>query len=300
MNNQFLAYRSRELSKIKLDGIFKSRTEMMVDAANFSDFLGNVDRVLLECPVETFNFPDEKISSCYEFHATPRHKLTRVTFKNGEICVLKSINKSSTSSEKKRLTLLAREMKILSLVGTHPNVVQAHGLAWFQGNPSLVMSFESDINLKCMFQKFKTFQFVLAKKIIIGVISALAYLQEKEIIHNMIVPENICLKYNGKYYDPVIVGYSYAVRRASSRTLTIPQQKLFEEFLHVPLKVKKGKECPSFSSDMYAFTCILRRLRAYLPDNQQHLISETMIQTLVRVQFSSKLLTEYVSNCLSE
>ena len=269
---------------------------MMVDAANFSDFVGNVDRVLLECPVETFNFPEEIISLCYEFHTTPRHKLTRVTFKDGEICVLKSINKSSTSSEMKRLTLIAREMKILSLVGRHPNVVQAHDVTWFQGNPSLVMSFESDINLKCMFQKFKTFQFVLAKKIIIGVISALSNLQENEIIHNMIVPENISLNYNGKYYDPVIGGFFYAVRRASSRTLTIPLQK----FLHVPLKVKKGKECPSFSSDMYAFTCILRRLRAYLPDNQQHLVSETMIQTLVRVEFSSKLLKEYVFNCLSE
>lgn len=115
----------------------------------------------------------------------------------------------------------------------------------------------------------------------------------------MILPENVCLKYNGKYYDPVIVGFTYAMRQACSRTLTIPQQKLFEEFLHVPIRVKKGKECPSFSSDMYSFTSILRRIRAYLPDSQHQFISETMIQTLVCVQFSPELLKEYVSNSLS-
>ena len=127
----------------------------------------------------------------------------------------------------------------------------------------------------------------------------MSHLIEKEIIHNMISPENVCLKYNGKYYDPIIVGFSYAVRQPRSRTLTIPQQKLFEEFLHVPIRVKNGKECPSFSSDMYAFTCILRRLRIYLPDNQQQYLPETMIETLASIQFSPELLKEFVSNSLS-
>lgn len=299
VNNRFLTYRSRELSKIKLNGIFKSRTEMMVDAANFSDFLGNVDRVLLECPVETFNFPSERISSSYNLHDTKKHRLTKVSFKNGEMCILKRILKYYEHSEIKRATLVSREMKILYLVGDHPNIVQAHGVTLFQGEPSLVLSFESDINLKNMFQKFKTIQFLLGKKIVIGLIDALAHLQDKEIIHNMILPENVCLKYNGKFYDPVIVGFSYAMRQACSRTLTIPQQKLFEEFLHVPIRVKKGRECPSFSSDMYAFTCILRRLRVYLPDNQQQFIPEAMIETLTSVQFSPELLKEYVSNSLS-
>lgn len=139
VNNRFLTYRSRELSKIKLNGVFKSRTEMMVDAANFSDFLGNVDRVLLECPVETFNFPEEQISSSYNLQDTQKHRLTKVYLKNGEMCVLKRVLMKNEGSEIKRLTSISREMKILYLVDHHPNIVQAHGVTLFQESPALVM-----------------------------------------------------------------------------------------------------------------------------------------------------------------
>ena len=60
-----------------------------------------------------------------------------------------------------------------------------------------------------------------------------------------------------------------------------------------------SKRKPSFSSDMYAFTCILRCLLIYLPDNQQQYLPETMIETLASIQFSPELLKEFVSNSLS-
>lgn len=300
-NNQFLVYRSRELSKIKLDSIFKPRTAMMVDAANFSDFLGNIDRVMLECPLEVLNFPEESISSHYECHVSRKHNLIKVFLKNGEICILKQLLKSNKYSKTKCLTLIAREMKILSLVGPHSNIVNIHGVTWFKNEPSLVMSFESDITLKYMLQKFRSRpQIHFIKAIVNGITAAISFLQEKKVVHNMLIPENICLRYNGKVYDPVIVGFSYAIRLASSRILTIPQQKLVEDFVHMPYNVRKGKEAPSFSSDMYAFACVLRKLSCHLPNGKSHLISGTMIETLIRVRFSPEYLKEYVSHCLAD
>uniref|UniRef100_A0A7M5WLP5 Protein kinase domain-containing protein n=2 Tax=Clytia hemisphaerica TaxID=252671 RepID=A0A7M5WLP5_9CNID len=296
-NNRFLTYRSRELSKLKLDGMFKSRTSIMVDAANFSDFLGNVDRVLLECPIEVFEFDDHEICLSNIICNTNSHSISKETFKNGEIYVFKRCRKTPSYSEKRSFTHLAREMKILSLVGRHPNIVYGSGMTWYKSNPCLVLSYESDLTLR-NFHKIRDANLVIIKSIIIGLTKAIAFLQDKRILHNMIVPENICLKYNGKIYIPVLVGFSHAIRRDSARTLTLYQQKQFDEFMHMPPEVRKGKVPPSAYSDIYAFTRILRGFMKY--PSVQNVITYDMIQTLLDIPFGSELLIDFVSSFLNE
>ena len=298
-NNQFLSYRSRELSKVKLDSVFKSRTISLVDAANFSDFLGYVDRVLLDQPINTVEFPEKSMKGALVLKDTLLHKIYKVTLENGEYCILKQHRRSLKYSEKMCMTLLAREFKILQILGSHRNVAYAHGMTWFHDEPALVLGFESTTTLKDLLKRVNIVDRLVVQHILEGLTEALAFLQINEIIHNQITTENVCLKYNGKFYTPILVGFSNAIRKCSSRTMTIPQQEKFKDAHHLPVNVRTGKTAPSFKSDLYSFTLIIRRLSRFLSkESKNNLIELTgnLMATDFRVDLFHQLVNTYLSN----
>ena len=206
--NQYLSYRSRELSKLKLDSLFSQRTVQLVDNANFSDFFGNVDQVLLEARVNITHL-DESVAEAMDLLClTPIHELSKTTLSNGEIVALKSIKQRLKYNNEKSLTLLTHEAKILCLLKSHRNIVFSHGIGFVEAVPSLILCFESNATLKLLLKKRELIDHNIIRAILEGLCDDVVYIHQKGILHNQIIPENICLRYNSQSYDPVLVGFS--------------------------------------------------------------------------------------------
>lgn len=255
--NKILANRSRQLSRLKLTSYFSMRTVQIVDAANFSDSFGYVDEVLLETDVPMFEF-DENVALTI-VKVTSNHVLRRVEFNNGEFGVCKSHKPVLKNSISTQMSNLIYEAKIILLAGKHPNIVYCHGLSTINSTPVLVLGFESDATLVDMFNKYAKIKTSAISSILSGLSDAICHIHNSNILHNQITASNVCLRYKYDSYSPVLVGFSSACRANSAKSLTIVQQSIWKDALHIPKSVKNGLTPPSFCSDVYAFGHLCRR-----------------------------------------
>ena len=85
---------------------------------------------------------------------------------------------------------------MLGLIGPHNNIVSSYGLALLNGTPTSLLSFESTDALQ-QFQMFNskgsTLQTVIS--FVHGIAKGMSHLHKTGILHNPIVPVNVCLKY---------------------------------------------------------------------------------------------------------
>ena len=255
--NRFLAHRSRQLAKIKLDSHFSSRTVLMMDAANFSDFFGYVDEVLLDTELKVVDFPNDAVLQIMA--VTSRFQIIRTTLKNGEFAALKQFKTRARLTEAKCLTHLSYEAKILSLVGYHNNVVYCHGIALVDSAAAIVLSYESDATLDKYLKRNPSIKIDFIQRILSGASEGILHIHRKGVLHNQVIPQNICLRYKCQFYEPVLVGFSSACRADNSKPLTLNQQERFKDVLHLPRQVKSGHVAPSFASDVYSFGDLCRK-----------------------------------------
>lgn len=259
--NRLLNLRSKELTKIKLAPYLSQRTLKIAESACFSEFFGHVDEVLLETPVSMcMGLPQTEITKVEMFGVTQYHEICRATVVNGEFVVLKKLKNSLKFAVSKCFTLLAYEAKILKLVGDHENILKCYGISVVNQIPALVLSFESCLNLKQFLSRNRNLRLETVKNIITGVGKGIDHIHDAGILHNMLLPENICLKYSTSNYAPVIVGFSSSCRVNSSKSLTILQQRKVADTNHLPEPVKNGRNPPSKRSDIFSFGRISQHL----------------------------------------
>lgn len=295
--NRLLNYRSRELSKIKFEKHFTPRTRQLVDAANFSDFLGYMDKTLIETEVpitEDIGYESEHVIA-----RTQMYELKELRLLNGEIVVKKTARRDLNLSKVKMNCYLLHETKILRLIGKHPNIVSALGI--YLSNScvySMVLTYEANVTLKKMFDKIVAIEFEVTKHILLKLSDAIEYIHFKHVLHNGIVPTNVCLRFNSLMYEPILVGFSCAMRICSSKPLTIYQQERFKEMVHLPIEVRQGLRAPSISSDLYALKILIRKFMAHSKEEHAQDILRGLMNTL-SMQNPKENLQALVNHCIS-
>lgn len=133
-----------------MEELFKPRTVMLCDSAEFSDHLGYIDEVILETGVEIF-----LLSNYSKAHRTlmkisnSNHNFSKTNFANGEMMTIKTFDKKRNISNDKCLILLSHEYKIVKLIGVHESIVDIIGITSIlcQDSYGLVFHFISDKSL---------------------------------------------------------------------------------------------------------------------------------------------------------
>ena len=98
---------------------------------------------------------------------------------NGEGIVLKRIHSSLSYDDVKSLTVLAVEVRLVSLIGTHPNIVDYQGI-YVRGSTSyLVQGYEPQLTLRYIFmRRFPVTKEALSSTLH-GITSAMAHFHKK-------------------------------------------------------------------------------------------------------------------------
>lgn len=104
---------------------------------------------------------------------------------------VKVIKKDKNDLEKSK-KFIRREVKVLS-VTDHPNLVKAVDFFSSGGKPHIVMEFVSGGSLRDLIRKRKRLSEDEARPVLRGVLDAIAYLHELNIVHRDIKPENILM-----------------------------------------------------------------------------------------------------------
>ena len=190
-----LNYRSRELSKLKFEKHFTPRTRQLVDAANFSDFLGYMDKILVETEVPITE--DIKFESEHVIALTEKHGVSELRLFNGEIIVKKTVRHDLKLSKVQSNCQVLHETKILRLIGKHPNIVSTLGICLSNSCVySVLLTFETKVTLRKMFDKITDIDFDVTKHVLLKLSDAIENVHSKQVLHNGIVPATICLRFN--------------------------------------------------------------------------------------------------------
>ena len=73
--------------------------------------------------------------------------ISKSLMENGEFSIIKSFKATSSLTASECLNRLSFEAKVLSYVGFHENIVSCHGISIIDSNPSLILSYESNLTL---------------------------------------------------------------------------------------------------------------------------------------------------------
>lgn len=109
----------------------------------------------------------------------------------GDKFAVKVIKKDKNDMEKSK-KFIRREVKVLS-VTDHPNLVKAVDFFSSGGKPHIVMEFVSGGSMRDLIRKKKRLSEEDARPVLRGILEALAYLHELNIVHRDIKPENILM-----------------------------------------------------------------------------------------------------------
>jgi len=264
--NQFLSLRSKELTRIKVSPCVSPRAILIADNALFSDFYGYVDQLLSETEVSFC----EGLSSASVFNfsihkTTNSHEICKAVLENGEMVILKTIKRSLKQPKKRCFSRVAYEAKILKLVGKHENIVQSYGISVVKNVPALILSFESYSNLEQILQNNKIAILpIIVYQILSGICKGISHLHSRDILHNNITTQNICLKNNLQCFVPILIGFSCSCRLASAKPLTNCQCEQIKDSNHLPPKVKAGIMVPSKVTDIYSFGRIAQKVCCFI------------------------------------
>ena len=238
-----------------MEKYLKQRTLRIADSSLFSEHIGYCDEVLLDTDIELFEVVSYKSMDLirnddfYSYH--------KFTFTHGGLATLKTL-KTIKEPEEKVITLLSHELKILELVGKHPNIVSAMGLCCPGDNfVGALFRYDTSIPLKCYTHlesiTFSSFVHTFITRLCNG----LSHIHSKEVLHNFLTEDNVLVCSN---HIPVITNFSWACRMSSVNVLTCEQQKMFENSRHLPLQVKNGRKKVSPASDRFSFGLLLQKV----------------------------------------
>lgn len=253
IKNEFLAYRSKELTRLKIQGYVSPRSVLLVDSATYSDFFGYLDNTILEIPIKILKIRDFKQSRKSFFRRGAFRDIYKYTLDNGEDVVLKTFNKQLKYSNEKKIIMLSFEAKVASLLSTHPNIIDYHGiLATNEETSFIVQSYEPGISMREFLNLERSNDPWVISSLLRGICTGVHFMHIKGFINNNLTPDNIAVRYRAMNYSPVILSLSLACKATTAKPLTIKQQLTFENLIHLPPRIRKGLEAPSFASDRYS------------------------------------------------
>ena len=257
IKNQLLAYRSKELTRLKIKPYISPRSILLVDSAVYSDFFGYLDSIILEMPVSVVDIQAFEPSKKTLYMKGNFREVYNYTLNNGQDVMLKTISPNLNFSDEKKVILLSVEARISRLLSIHPNIVDYHGILSHNNTCFLVQSRESNYLLRDFFMLQRSSDTWVVSSILRGICSAVNHMHDKGVLNNNIRHDNIALRYNSMHYSPVLLSLSLACRADSSKPLTITQQMRYEGSIHLPPKVIRGFEAPSYASDRYSVAFII-------------------------------------------
>ena len=269
MKNELLAYRSKELSRLKVKPYVSPRSVLLVDSAVYSDFFGYLDSTVLEMPVRIVRIHGFQPSKKTLFAKGNFREVYKYTLDNGEDIILKTISRQQNFSNEKKVIILSIEAKIASLLSTHPNIIDYHGiLATNNENSFIVQSCETSYLLRDFFMLERSSDSWVVSSLLRGFCSAVNFMHTQGVINNNLTHNNIAVRYNSMHYSPVILSLSLACKAASAKPLTINQQMRYEGFIHLPPRIMKGFEAPSYASDRYSVAFVIGNIIQILQKNE--------------------------------
>lgn len=261
-----LSQRSKELSRIKLAPYLGSRSISMVDDSNFSTFFGYIDEVLLESPVTVCEeLPNQSVNSFKYITATELYNVSKAELINGEYVAIKFVRKDVGLPKDVRTSMVTYQAKVLGIISSHPNVISSHGIVALKEENALVMNYEDGETLHALLKRNNILRPLMVKQVLLGLSEGVKHMHDSGILHNCIVPENICVSLETSL--PVLLGFSSSCRVGLAKCLTISQQKKVGKCMHLPDDVKLGQKAPSKISDIYSFGIIVRRMEMRVRHN---------------------------------
>lgn len=262
ISNHLLQKRSLELGRLKMVGFLKTRTLLLCDSSNFSEYVGYVDEVLLETHVKIIDLIVDSAKLKLTFkHDEYDHYLMNLG--NGELCEIKTLTRGSKESEERSLTLLSHESKILQLIGEHGNIVEQLGLCCiekFHTSIGLMLRYTSDMNLTMFLKNSQSMNSYFVKTLVAQLQKGFSHIHEKDVLHNNLHTDNIYLRSSSGYSIPVISNFEWACRLESAKCLTLHQKNHFGKTLHLPVNVRNGTKPPCLRSEYFSFGFVMSQL----------------------------------------
>ena len=159
------------------------------------------------------------------------------------------------------MTLLCYESKVLSLIGSHTNIIPQVGVLVSDQNPMLVLGNVSNVSLSDYLKKNSFFPVAfLLNHFLTGLSNGLLHIHSKSILHNNLSISTIFMKSTTYFSVPVLTDFSFACRVSATKCFTIKQCDLLKGYHHLPKEVNSGKCPPSFQSDVYSYGVILSHI----------------------------------------
>jgi len=276
--------RSRELRRLKLSQSFQPRSVLLCDNANFSEFTGHIDEMILAEWLPMVEMP-QNISHHNKVYSDSISQIDKYSLK-GEFFYGKVIRQDKPISFEKNLSILSYESKILGIIGKHHNIIDQIGLSFFSDDvPVLLIENLPKMNIEDYIKNDECYvNLPFLEAFIQGLSNGLSCIHDKSIIHNLLHGRSIFIDhYSG---SPMISNFLFACRIESAKCITFPQKERFECMNHLPSAVRNSVVPPSISSDVYSFAYVLSKVLEKI----QHVDKCTVIKLnkLVRRCFCNK------------
>jgi len=274
----------KERKEVELKKRFSSRSIQICNSALCNGIIGSLDQEIAEIDIIVIeNMPVERITSittCEDFQL-------KNGYYEGRRILIKQVSKSSILNKNVAL-VLGNELKILSFLGKHPNIVNPLALTEMDNSPAALYDISVYSNLKECFQNQYTKQHLTISQviwIIRHLTSALEYLFIKGILHNNIIEESIFMQQCDIEYGvvPVLAEFSCACPATKAGYLTAYFQERFAVTKHLPPDVLNGKVLPSFKSDIFSFGKLVSNMANHLGDQtppKERLCLERIVHSL--------------------
>ena len=147
----------------------------------------------------------------------------------------------------------------MKLVGTHENIVDMIEISVLcQNSYGLMSHYISDKSFSMYLQEVDILDTAFVRHFTYGLAQGVCKIHDQGILHNNLTTSNVLLRSCNN--QPVIQDFSWSCRAESAHLLTIHQTEYFKDALHLPGGVRKGKEVPSKTSDLFGFGHILQRI----------------------------------------
>ena len=172
----------------------------------------------------------------------------------GELIMAKEYN--NLSDVCKSTTLAFKEVRLLTFIGSHPNIPECFGIFIYKTIPHVLISHCGTNTLSKLISS-SLLDSDHVKNAVKDISEALIYLHNKGVVHNYVRINSVHYTHMCKY---ILSNFDLACRAEVAKPLTQKQIQSFKDDVSIPPELLSGKVAPSPASDVYAFGWLIRQL----------------------------------------
>lgn len=264
----------KEMKHLELSRIFNQRTAQLCNSALCNGVAGHINQNVMESDITIVDEQSIAVNNVSKVDEIFQYKSA---FYLQRRVVLKQLRSSGRNNS---LLILAHELKLLSYLGFHRNIVVQLGLTEIDGIPSSMFLKISETDLFQYSRIHRQFRLDQVKWMVKNLTSAIEFLHSKNVILNNLTEYSICIEQPESV--PVIVDFSCAYHVDGAKLLSERFQRRFAKTNHLPAEVLLGKRKPSFSSDIYSFGHLMSHFFARrVSDKKEKFIVENIALSLL-------------------